>query len=101
LADLTRDDGWEWCRERCFNTEALVNRRGIHVDIMGFREGRPTIAMELKYVTATYSQNGTSKPSDEPAFAYDVAWDCLKLELLLGGDAACQPVMRTGETSSP
>ena len=31
-----RSTGWEWCRERCFNTEALVNMRGINLDIMVF-----------------------------------------------------------------
>lgn len=88
---LRRSEGWEWYRERCFNTEALVNRRGINVDIIGLHQGNLKVAVELKYVTATYSDNWAGKPSDEPAFPYDVAWDCLKLELLLGGKAVCQP----------
>ena len=87
-----RSTGWEWCRERCFNTEALVNMRGINLDIMGFYQENPKVAIELKYVSAAYSDSPAVNPSDEPALPYDVAWDCLKLELLLGGKAVCQPV---------
>jgi len=43
--------------------------------------GGGTVAIELKYVETT----SKGKPSDPPAFSWDVAKDCLKLDLLRAG----------------
>jgi hypothetical protein len=45
------------------------------------------VAIELKYVKASPSRGGA--PSNPPAFPYDVAKDCLRLDLLRAGK--CKP----------
>lgn len=78
---MTGSDGWIWRREENFRTRALTNEDRIAVDIVGRHRTEVTVAIEFKYVVT----NSKGKPSDPPAFSYNVAKDCLKLDLLRAG----------------
>jgi hypothetical protein len=72
----------------------LINERRISIDIMGLHQEHGIVAIELKYVTAAHCKNCKSdyiKPSNEPAFSYDIAKDCLKIELLMADRARLRP----------
>ena len=92
LAQITEQDGWKWRyrtaggQER-FATDALTNEGHIDVDIVGRHPSQGAIAIELKYVPIRPPKAGSGQwsPSDKPAFPWDIAKDCLKLELLRGG----------------
>ena len=80
------ENGWQWQREARLATDCLINERGVSIDIMGLHDAHGILAIELKYVTATYCRKckyNCDKPSNEPAFPYDIAKDCLKIELLM------------------
>lgn len=78
---------WKYANnELCFETRKLTNRRHMKIDVCGIIDDRVVIAIELKYVTSKSQRDcKLPKPNDEAAFAYDVAKDCLKLELLMDG----------------
>jgi hypothetical protein len=83
LRQMTGPDGWTWNfeKEERFETEALANERYIDIDIVGRHPAGGMVAIELKYVPTT--ENG--KPSNPPGFPWDVAKDCLRLDLLRFG----------------
>lgn len=90
LAQLTAPDGWVWQhsgspeKERRFKTDALSNEDTIAIDIFGENHlAGNSVAIELKYVPAP--------PKDKYAFPWDVAKDCLKLDLLQSG--SCKPAL--------
>lgn len=91
LEHLTGSDGWSWHywrrNEERFETEALANEKTIKIDIVGRHPANGMVAIELKYVTSGHS--GRS-PSNPPAFPYDIAKDCLRLDLLRAGE--CKPI---------
>lgn len=81
---LARELGWR--RELNYGTRALANKGKMKVDLGLVQGGELVAAIELKYVT--------DPPGDPPALPYDVAKDCLKLELLLDrahGGELCWP----------
>ncbi|UVO37631.1 hypothetical protein KUL72_04365 [Bradyrhizobium arachidis] len=83
LERMTQGDGWRWRyshhyeKEERFKTEALTNVEEIAFDVVGRHNDKGTVAIELKYIMG--------KPKDQPALPYDVAKDCLKLDLLRSG----------------
>jgi len=80
--------GWQWTIESRFATTALTNRGVIAIDIVGKNNhSGKSFFIELKYVTHRLDADGANqlRPNDEPAFAYDVLKDCLKLELIHNG----------------
>lgn len=83
LEQLTAPDDWSWHyhakKEEKFRTRALTNAGTIAIDLMGRHSDGAVVAIELKYVT---KNPRSSKPQDAYAFPYDVAKDCLKLDLL-------------------
>jgi hypothetical protein len=79
LVQMTTSDAWSWRREENFKTRALTNDDRIAIDIVGRHPTKGTVAIELKYVVINAKRG---KPSDPPAFSWDVAKDCLKLDLL-------------------
>ncbi|MEH2564090.1 hypothetical protein [Bradyrhizobium sp. AZCC 2289] len=89
LEELTGLDGWSWrygSTEERFKTAALKNKEGIEIDLVGRHRTKGTVAIELKYVMAAADLGA---PSDRAAFPWDIAKDCLKLDLLRGGH--CTP----------
>jgi hypothetical protein len=92
LQQLTESDGWNWSywrrNEEKFETDALANEKLIKVDVVGRHQENRMVAIEMKYVITNPRQGG--KPSDPPAFPYDVAKDCLRLDLLHAGK--CKPL---------
>lgn len=95
LERLTGPDGWSWRyqakKEEKFKTKALTNNGTIAVDLVGRHPIEGMVAVELKYV-AINSKSG--KPQDVYAFPWDVAKDCLKLDLLRAG--LCQRAKNGG-----
>jgi hypothetical protein len=84
LEEMTESDGWSWRyanNEERFKTMALKNQQTIKVDVVGRHRTKGMVAIELKYV----KKAKTGAPSDPHAFPWDVAKDCLKLELLRAG----------------
>jgi len=92
LQEMTESDGWTWRyggdKEEPFETAALPNEKRIKVDIVGRHPDKGMVAIELKYVKASTRRGGA--PNDPPAFPYDIAKDCLRLDLLRAGH--CKPV---------
>jgi hypothetical protein len=90
LEQMTGSDGWRWRygydNEEQFETTTLVNKERIEVDIVGRHSEKGMVAIELKYVPVSPRRRA---PSDPPAFPYDVAKDCLRLDLLRAG--YCKP----------
>ena len=88
LDQMTESDGWIWRhsgnknKEERFKTDSLSNEETIAIDLVGRHSTKGTVAVELKYVPAP--------PKDKYAFPWDVAKDCLKLDLLRAGH--CTPV---------
>jgi hypothetical protein len=78
LEAVTTDQVWDWQREWRLEVDALPNEKRIEVDIVGQCEDL-LVAIELKYVT---NRLGKDRPSDPPAFAYDLLLDCVKLEIV-------------------
>jgi hypothetical protein len=96
LEQMTEADGWRWRyshrdKEERFKTEALTNREAIAIDVVGRHDEKGTVAVELKYVPAP--------PKDKPALPYDVAKDCLKLDLLRAGH--CTPANSSSKLPAP
>lgn len=87
LQQMSESDGWRWRTEDRFRTKALTNEENIDIDVVGRHCTKGMVAIELKLVKV--AANG--RPSDPPAFPWDVAKDCLKLELLRGGH--CEPAL--------
>jgi hypothetical protein len=86
LTRRTKSDGWSWrygSLEERFTTTALKNKEAIEVDLVGRHDERGAVAIELKFVP--------DPPKDRYAFPWDVAKDCLKLDLLRGG--YCEPTL--------
>jgi hypothetical protein len=90
LEQMTGSDGWRWRygdeNEEQFETTTLVNKKRIEVDIVGRHHDNGMVAIELKYVPVSPRRRA---PSNPPGFAYDVAKDCLRLDLLRAGH--CKP----------
>jgi hypothetical protein len=89
LQHMTGSDGWSWRygnTEERFKTTALKNEEGIEIDVVGRHRTKGTVAIELKYVMAAAD---IGAPSDRYASPWDVAKDCLRLDLLRGGH--CMP----------
>lgn len=79
---------WPLCKEVAFQTQGLAtNKDSMSIDILGHGtcDGKPmSVAIELKYVTTSLNQNNLhKKPSDSPAFSYDIIKDCVKIELAM------------------
>jgi len=90
LQQMTESDGWSWRygdTEERFETTALKNKELIEIDVVGRHSIKGMVAIELKYVRR---QKKSGRPADPPAFPYDVAKDCLRLDLLRAGH--CKPV---------
>ena len=87
LDQMTEADGWTWRhsgsknKEERFKTDSLSNEETIAIDLMGRHKAKGVVAIELKYVLAP--------PKNKYGFPWDVAKDCLKLDLLRGGH--CTP----------
>lgn len=86
LEQLTGPANWAWRyqgkKEERFTTNSLTNKRSIAIDLVGRHPVEGTVAIELKYVSVNPSK---LKPEDVYAFPWDVAKDCLKLDLLRAG----------------
>lgn len=94
LEQLTEADGWKWRfghSEERFKTTALDNEEVIQIDLVGRHPTKGTVAIELKYVPAP--------PKNAPAFAWDVAKDCLRLDLLRAG--YCTPADKSVALPDP
>jgi hypothetical protein len=89
----TRNVDLFWKREAGYKTYSLTNKQRMTIDIGGVIMGRLVAAIELKYVTVNY-KNGSKTSSDIAAFPYEIAKDCIRLELLVDrayGGRACSP----------
>lgn len=88
LCGLTGEK-WRWWKEQPLHTQELTNSQRINIDIVGQDADYNAVAIELKYVTLSYSTEDKAfrPPSDAPAFPYDVVKDALKIELLLRHEA--------------
>src|SRR5438067_1181956 len=84
LEQMTGSDRWSWRywrrNEEKFETAALTNKKTIKVDIVGRHPEKGMIAIELKYAPASPRRGDV--PGDPPAFPYNLAKDCLRLDLL-------------------
>jgi hypothetical protein len=92
LEQMTESDRWSWryggSKEEKFETDTLANKKTVKVDIVGRHPEKGMIAIELKYVPASPSRGGV--PGNPPAFPYDLAKDCLRLDLLRANK--CTPI---------
>ncbi len=92
LEEMTGSDRWSWRyggrNEEKFETVALANEKTIKVDIVGRHPEEGMVAIELKYVPTSPHRGGV--PANPPAFPYDLAKDCLRLDLLRANQ--CKPL---------
>lgn len=91
LEQMSAVYGWTWRyggpNEEQFETFALANEKTIKVDIVGRHPEQRMVAIELKYVPKSVRRGGV--PANPPAFPYDLAKDCLRLDLLRANQ--CKP----------
>ena len=73
LNSQKESSGWEWKREVKYKTQALRNRQGISIDILGMHQNQKnSAAIELKYAPTADDNDGGSDPY---AFPYDLIKD--------------------------
>ncbi|MGJ4890353.1 hypothetical protein ACQR1Y_19300 [Bradyrhizobium sp. HKCCYLRH3099] len=100
LERMTGSDGWTWRygneNEEQYETGTLVNKGRIEIDLVGRHDEKGMVAIELKYVPVSLNRR---VPNDPPAFPYDLAKDCLRLDLLRAGH--CMPAGRLSSYAVP